>query len=118
MPEDVSENIHNLRGAPPPEKPEGATHLYNARPDEDEIEPGMLYEGERGVLAARAASIPDPTNQILLSPNHTPGMPRGGWMGVTIHFEAGYHDSSVNWLRDPRSRASAHWCIRRDGHIV
>jgi hypothetical protein len=110
-------DIHLCNGEPPPEKPAGATHLYNAKPPNEEIEPGMLYEAPAGVLAAKAA-LPDPTGQILLSPNYTAGMPAGGWKGVCIHFEAGYHDPSVAWLRDRRSQASAHWCIRRDGHIV
>ncbi len=97
-------------------KPEGATHLQDEKPDV--IEEGIvLAEAEAGTFAI-AAAIPDPTDEILLSPNHTPGMPKGGWQGVTIHTEEGWHDPSVSWLRNPVSQASAHFCVRRDGRIV
>lgn len=97
-------------------KPAGSTHLVDAKPPDSEIEPEMLYEGVAGAMREQAA-LPDPTDKISLSPNRTKGMPSGGWKGVTIHFEAGYHQPSVNWLRDPRSQASAHFCVRRDGFI-
>jgi N-acetylmuramoyl-L-alanine amidase len=104
--EDVSED-----------KPEGATHLQNEKPPDEEIEPEELLEVAARALSARA-SIPDPTDQILLSPNHTSGWPAGAPEGVTIHTEEGWHDPSVAWLRNPESFASAHFCIRRDGKIV
>ena len=99
------------------DKPEGATHLQNEKPPDDEIEPEELLEVAAGALSARA-SVPDPTDQILLSPNYTPGWPAGAPEGVTIHTEEGWHDPSVAWLRNPESFASAHFCIRRDGEIV
>ena len=98
-------------------KPEGATHLQNEKPPDNEIEPEELLEVAAGALSAQA-SVPDPTDQILLSPNHTSGWPRGAPAGVTIHTEEGWHDPSVAWLRNPKSFASAHFCIRRDGKIV
>ena len=98
-------------------KPEGATHLQDEKPPDNEIEPEELLEVTAGALSARA-SVPDPTDQILLSPNYTPGWPAGAPSGVTIHTEEGWHDPSVAWLRNPDSRASAHFCIRRDGKIV
>lgn len=97
-------------------KPEGATHLENEKPDE--IEEGIVLAEDAAAQFAIAAAIPDPTDEVLLSPNRTPGMPKGGWQGVTIHTEEGWHDPSVSWLRNPASQASAHFCIRRDGRIV
>lgn len=64
------------------------------------------------------ASIPNPTDERLWTPNFTPGWPQNAPQGVTIHTEEGYHDPSVAWLRNPASDASAHFCIRRDGYIV
>jgi N-acetyl-anhydromuramyl-L-alanine amidase AmpD len=98
-------------------KPEGATHLQDEKPPDEKIEPEELLEVTAGALSARA-SVPDPTDQILLSPNYTPGWPAGAPAGVTIHTEEGWHDPSVAWLRNPASSASAHFCIRRDGKIV
>ena len=98
-------------------KPEGATHLQNEKPPDNEIEPEELLEVAAGALSAQV-SVPDPTDQILLSPNHTSGWPRGAPAGVTIHTEEGWHDPSVAWLRNPKSFASAHFCVRRDGKIV
>lgn len=38
---------------------------------------------------------------------------------LLVHYTAGRDlDSSVRWLRDPRSKASAHLVIGRDGRIV
>jgi hypothetical protein len=99
------------------DKPGGATHLQDEKPPDDEIEPEELLEVTAGALSARA-SVPDPTDQILLSPNYTPGWPAGAPAGVTIHTEEGWHDPSVELLRNPASFASAHFCIRRDGLIV
>lgn len=98
-------------------KPEGATHLQDEKPQDHEIEPEELLEVAAGARSAKA-SISDPTDQILLSPNYTPGWPAGAPAGVTIHTEEGWHDPSVAWLRNPASSASAHFCIRRDGKIV
>jgi len=98
-------------------KPEGATHLQNEKPQDNEIDPEELLEVAAGAFSARA-SLPDPTRQILRSPNYTPGWPAGAPEGVTIHTEEGWHDPSVAWLRNPASFASAHFCIRRDGKIV
>ena len=47
-------------------KSEGATHLQDEKPPDDEIEPEELLELTAGALSARA-SISDPTDQILLS---------------------------------------------------
>lgn len=102
---------------PHPDRPEGATHLANTRPPEEEISPEELVVMDAGSLTAKAA-IPDPTDKIMLSPNYTPGWSEGAPMGVTVHTEEGYHDPSVSWLRNPASRASAHFCVRRDGYIV
>lgn len=99
------------------DKPGGATHLQDEKPPDDEIEPEELLEVTAGALSARA-SVSDPTDQILLSPNYTPGWPAGAPAGVTIHTEEGWHDPSVELLRNPASFASAHFCIRRDGLIV
>jgi len=99
------------------EKPEGATHLEQERPPDSEIEPEELVMSAARAASAKAA-IEDPTDEILLSPNRTPGWPAGAPAGVTIHTEEGFHDPSVGWLRNPRSQASAHFCVRRDGHIV
>ena len=99
------------------DKPEGATHLQNEKPPDDEIEPEELLEVAARAFSARA-SIPDPTDQILLSPNYTPGWPAGAPEGVTIHTEEGWHDPSVAWLRNPASFAGQHFCIRRDGKVV
>jgi N-acetyl-anhydromuramyl-L-alanine amidase AmpD len=98
-------------------KPQGATHLENERPPAEQIEQEELLEVVAGARSARA-KIKDPTDQIRLSPNRTSGWPVGAPAGVTIHTEEGYHEPSVAWLRNPESDASAHWCIRRDGHIV
>ena len=98
-------------------KPEGASHLQDEKPPDDEIEPEELLELTAGALSTRA-SVSDPTDRILLSPNYTPGWPAGAPSGVTIHTEEGYHDPSVAWLRNPASFASAHFCVRRDGLIV
>jgi hypothetical protein len=49
--EDVSED-----------KPEGATHLQDEKPPDNEIEPEELLEVTAGALSARA-SVPDPTDQ-------------------------------------------------------
>jgi N-acetyl-anhydromuramyl-L-alanine amidase AmpD len=100
-----------------PQKPEGATHLENMRPPDEEIEEATRLVAD-GVAVSRAASIPDPTDKVMLSPNYTAGWPRGAPRGVTIHTEEGYHDPSVSWLRNPESWASAHFCIRKDGLIV
>lgn len=97
-------------------KPDGATHLQDEKPDD--IEEGIVIAEAKVSDFALAEAIPDPTDEVLLSPNRTPGMPQGGWEGVTIHTEEGWHDPSVAWLRNPASQASAHFCIRRDGHIV
>ena len=70
------------------DKPEGATHLRNEKPPDEEIEPEELLDVTAGALSARA-SVPDPTDQILLSPNYTPGWPAGAPEGVTIHTEEG-----------------------------
>src|SRR5215213_3656221 len=69
-------------------KPEGATHLQDEKPPDEEIEPEELLDVIAGALSARA-SVPDPTDQILLSPNYTPGWPAGAPAGVTIHTEEG-----------------------------
>jgi hypothetical protein len=99
------------------DKPEGATHLQNEKPPDSEIEAEELLEVAAGALSA-LGSVPDPTDQILLSPNHTSGWPRVAPAGVTIQTEEGWHDPNVAWLRNPKSFASAHFCIRRDGKIV
>jgi hypothetical protein len=98
-------------------KPEGTTYLQDEKPPDADIEPEELLEITAGTLSARA-SVPDPTDEILLSPNYTPGWPAGAPAGVTIHTMEGWFDPSVAWLRDPVSFASAHFCIRRDGKIV
>jgi N-acetyl-anhydromuramyl-L-alanine amidase AmpD len=99
------------------EKPQGATHLENEKPPNAEIEEAELLETVAGALSAQAALV-DPTDEIKLSPNYTAGWPSGAPQGVTIHTMEGYFDPSVNWLRNPVSQASAHFCVRRDGHIV
>ena len=50
----------------------------------------------------------------LLSPNFTRG--RGGKrvLWIIIHTTEGSFSSSVNWLRNPASRASAHYVVGRD----
>lgn len=63
-------------------------------------------------------SIPDPTDDVLWSPNRTKGAGGDKQTGVTEHYEAGYHSPSVAWLRNPASQASAHWAIRGDGYTV
>lgn len=60
----------------------------------------------------------DPTDKLLHSPNHWNGWPNHGPTGITVHDEEGYHGPSLNWLMNPRSKASAHWLVRRDGYIV
>ena len=62
--------------------------------------------------------LKNPTDDQLWSPNFTNGWPRGAPNGVTIHTMEGWFDPSVAWLRDPKAQASAHFCVRRDGHIV
>lgn len=61
------------------------------------------------------SKIPDPTDAVNWSPNRTKGAGGDAQTMITIHYEAGYHSASVAWLRNPASRASAHWCIRGDG---
>lgn len=34
------------------------------------------------------------------------------------HFTAGEHESSIYWLKQPKAKASAHFCISREGEIV
>lgn len=60
----------------------------------------------------------NPTDGQQWSPNYTDGWPLGAPQGVTIHTMEGYFDPSVDWLSNPASQASAHFCIRRDGYIL
>ena len=97
-----------------------ATCMKDMRAESSE-QPEHLLELERPAIEGiRAAGgrLSDPTDQILLSPNRTRGWPQGQPSGVTIHTEEGFHDSSVALLRNPNTQASAHFCVRRDGHIT
>ena len=105
------------------EKPEGATHLQNEVPDEENIEPEFdaplrASRDTEVMLAATVKGVPNPTDEQVWSRNFTNGWPRGAPNGVTIHTEEGWHDPSVSWLCNRESWASAHYCVRRDGHIV
>lgn len=105
----MAETRHELEVA-------GCLHEQRAEAEE----PEELLERKAGMLTALAAQakLADPTDEILLSPNRTPGWPKGNPSGVTLHTEEGFHDASVALLRSPSSQASAHFCVRRDGHIT
>ena len=52
------------------------------------------------------------------SPNISPGMPKGGWEGIVLHFTAGASaSSSAAWLRNPNSKASAHFVVGKEGEV-
>lgn len=53
-----------------------------------------------------------------LSPNHFKG--RNGWKPDMIvnHITEGSYDGSINWLCNPRSQASAHFVVAKDGRIT
>ncbi|GAB4214037.1 MAG: hypothetical protein OHK0022_51980 [Roseiflexaceae bacterium] len=52
----------------------------------------------------------------LPSANYTPG--NQGRRAVVIHVVEGSYDSATAWLRNPQSRASAHFVIAKDGRIA
>lgn len=53
----------------------------------------------------------------LESPNKRLGLlPNTTWQGIVIHYTAGAsYEGSLNWLKNPKSQASAHFIVDRDG---
>ena len=53
------------------------------------------------------------------SPNHSGTFPTGLPDTIVIHYTAGSSlRSSVNWLKNPRAKASAHVVVGRNGNVV
>lgn len=86
-------------------------------PKEDEKKPEAPPKPPVKPSKPSGVYLPDPTDNLKVSPNRYKGGGGNAMWGVTIHYEVGYHDASVAWLMNPLSQASAHWCIRRDGFI-
>ena len=63
------------------------------------------------------AGYPFPVTKGTMSPNYSAGSFRPE--GIIIHFTAGYSaESSANWMRNPASKASAHFVVGKMGEII
>jgi hypothetical protein len=52
------------------------------------------------------------------SPNRSPRIPGDPIDTIVLHATVGTFDSSLGWLRNPKSRVSTHYLIRKDGLIA
>ena len=70
-------------------------------------------------LLPPAASAEPLTVTVLKSPNRSAaGRSKGQVDRIVVHITEGGFDGSVRWLRDRRSRASAHFVVSQKGEIV
>ncbi len=109
----------------------GLTHLVNNRyelysgPPIESL-PGLAAE-ERRLLAQLLGIILPPTPEEVEKPpivyagpvpNFTPGRDGNSIDLIVLHYTAGGNpESTIFWFKNPRSRASAHYLVARDGTI-